>query len=94
MEQYDDMTNNELTLKEHYAVLVKMCEALEENPDNDFAIAAFTDAAYNLAKAKCYDLFPDDLLADDECCLNAAKTPKEGFTITAVNEEDNFNVVQ
>ena len=79
----DNTTELNLTLKEYYDILSAMCDKLEENPDDDIAIAAFTDAAYNLGKAKCGHLFPDDLLA-----VNAAKTPDEGATITAVKEED------
>lgn len=79
----EDYTNEvELTLKEYYDILSAMCDKLEENPDDDVAIAAFTDAAYHIGKAKCGHLFPDDLLA-----VNAAKTPDEGATITAVKEE-------
>ena len=73
----------ELTLKEYYDILSAMCDKLEENPDDDVAIAAFTDAAYHLGKAKCGHLFPTDLLA-----VNAAKTPQEGTVVTAVKEED------
>ena len=79
----DNTMELNLTLKEYYDILSSMCDKLEENPDDDIAIAAFTDAAYHLAKAKCGYLFPDDLLA-----VNAAKTPDEGATITAVKEED------
>lgn len=79
----EDYTNEvELTLKEYYDILSAMCDKLEENPDDDVAVAAFTDAAYHIGKAKCGHLFPDDLLA-----VNAAKTPDEGATITAVKEE-------
>ena len=79
----EDYTNEvELTLKEYYDILSAMCDKLEENPDDDVAIAAFTDAAYHIGKAKCGHLFPDDLLE-----VNAAKTPDEGTTITAVKEE-------
>ena len=76
----------ELTLKEYYYVMVAMCEKLEENPDDDVAIAAFVDAAYHLAKANCGYLFPEDLLANDEMSVNAAKTPDEIVTLTAVYE--------
>lgn len=75
------MMEVELTLKEYYGILVRMCERCEQDPDDDFAIAAFTDAAWHLAKANCGHLFPDDLLYD-----NAAKTPAEGTIITAVKE--------
>ena len=83
----DNMMELELTLKEYYDILAAMCDKLEENPDDDTAIAAFTDAAYHLGKAKCTHLFPDDLLASDEAKVNAAKTPVEGLTVTAVAEE-------
>lgn len=73
--------SSKLTLKEYYDILAAMCEKLEENPDDDVAIAAFTDAAYHLAKAKCGYLFPTDMLE-----MNAAKTPAQGQTITAVKE--------
>jgi hypothetical protein len=78
-----DNYETELTLKEYYDILSAMCDKLEENPDDDIAIAAFTDAAYNLGKAKCGHLFPDDLLE-----FNAAKTPDEGVIVTSVKEED------
>lgn len=81
MEDY--MNEVELTLKEYYEILSAMCDKLEENPEDDIAIAAFTDAAYHLAKANCAHLFPDDLLA-----VNAAKTPEEGVMITAVKEDE------
>lgn len=83
-----DLQEDELSLREYYAILVKMCNELEEDPDNDFAIAAFTDAAWHLAKANCIDIFPIDVL-----CVNAAKTPDEGQILTAVQEVD-CNVVQ
>lgn len=79
----DNTMELNLTLKEYYDILSAMCDKLEENPDDDIAIAAFTDAAYNLGKARCGYLFPADLLA-----VNAAKTPDEGTTVTAVKEED------
>lgn len=75
--------STELTLKEYYDILAAMCTKLEDNPDDDVAIAAFTDAAYHLGKANCGHLFPTDLLA-----VNAAKTPEEGCVVTAVKEED------
>ena len=78
----------ELTLKEYYGIMVNMCERLENNPDDEVAVNAFVDAAYHLAKAKCHNLFPDDLLGDDVMLLNAAKTPQERMTITAVLEDD------
>ena len=83
----DNMMELELTLKEYYDIMVAMCDKLEENPDDDVAIAAFVDAAYHLAKANCGHFFPTDLLASDCAKENAAKTPKEGTTITAVLEE-------
>ena len=80
---YMDNNTEELSLREYYAILVKMCNVLEEDPDNDFAICAFTDAAWHLAKADCGDLFPTDMLF-----LNAAKTPKEGNIVTSVKEDE------
>lgn len=79
----DNTMELELTLKEYYDILAAMCVKLEENPDDDVAIAAFTDAAYHLGKANCGHLFPTDVLT-----YNAAKTPNEGAVITAVKEED------
>lgn len=76
----------ELTLKEYYEIMQTMCDKLEENPDDDVAVAAFVDAAYHLAKANCGHLFPEDLLATDETAVNAAKTPEESVTVTAVYE--------
>lgn len=78
----------EFTLKEYYDILAAMCVKLEENPDDDIAIAAFTDAAYHLGKANCGHLFPADLLASDIISDNAAKTPKDGMTITSVKEDE------
>ena len=78
-----DNYETELTLKEYYDILSAMCDKIEENPDDDIAIAAFTDAAYHLGKANCGHFFPDDLLE-----LNAAKTPDEGVIVTSVKEED------
>ena len=83
-----EMEDTELSLREYYGILVKACNSLEEDPDNDFAVAAFTDAAWHLAKADCGHLFPEDML-----CVNAAKTPKEGEILTAVQEVEH-NVVQ
>lgn len=77
----------ELTFKEYYDILAAMCVKLEENPDDDIAIAAFTDAAYHLGKANCGHLFPADMLATDYTNVNAAKTPDEGMTVTAVMED-------
>lgn len=73
----------ELSLREWYAILVKACNELEEDPDNDFSVAMFTDAAWHLAKADCGDLFPTDVLT-----VNAARTPMEGTIITAVKEDE------
>ena len=73
----------ELTLKEYYEILSSMCDKLEDNPDDDVAIAAFTDAAYHIGKAKCGYLFADESLS-----MNAAKTPKDGIIVTSVKEED------
>lgn len=73
----------ELTLKEYYEILSSMCDKLEDNPDDDVAIAAFTDAAYHIGKAKCGHLFTDESLS-----MNAAKTPKDGIIVTSVKEED------
>lgn len=83
-----EMEDTELSLREYYGILVKACNSLEEDPDNDFAVAAFTDAAWHLAKADCGHLFPEDVLS-----VNAARTPDEGETLTAV-KEDEYNVVQ
>lgn len=77
----DNEQTEELSLREYYAILVKMCDILEEDPDNDFAVSAFTDAAWHLAKADCGDLFPNTTLF-----VNAAKTPEEGTIITSVVE--------
>ena len=79
----DSTMEVELTLKEYYNILSAMCDKLEENPDDDTAIAAFADAAYHIGKSKCGHLFPDDMLT-----VNAAKTPGEGTVITAVKEDD------
>lgn len=78
----DNMIELELTLREYYDIMVAMCDKLEDDPDDDVAIAAFVDAAYHLAKSNCGHFFPEDMLA-----VNAAKTPKEGTTITAVTED-------
>ena len=90
MENMD--TNIEFTLKEYYGILANMCAILEQDPDNDTALTAFADAAYNLGKANCGYLFPDDLYASDIISDNAAKTPADGCVITSVKEEDD-NVV-
>lgn len=79
----DNTMEFELSLKEYYDILAAMCNKLEENPDDDVAIAAFTDAAYHIGKANCGHLFPTDVLT-----VNAAKTPKEGTVVTAVKEEN------
>lgn len=79
----NQINSKELTLREYYNILVTMCNALEQDPENDAAIDGFVDAAYHLAKADCGHLFPEDLLH-----VNAAKTPDEGVIITAVKEED------
>lgn len=76
------------TVKEYYDILVSMCAALEEDPDNDFALRAFADAAYNLAKANCGHWFPEDLYVEDTLSDNAATTPSEGVVVTSVLEDD------
>ena len=83
----EQIYNNDFTLREYYDILVKMCETLETDPDNDVAVSAFVDAAYNLAKAKCGHLFPQDMLPEDALYLNASVAPNEGCTITAVKED-------
>lgn len=85
-------TNIEFSLKEYYGILSNMCTVLEQDPENDIALAAFVDAAYNLGKANCSFLFPDELYASDIVSDNAAKTPAEGSVITSV-KEDNIDVV-
>lgn len=81
-----------LSLKEYYDILSAMCDQLEKNPDDDTAIAAFTDAAYHIGKAKCGYLFPTDLLATDALSANAAKTPVDDMTLTSVLEDDEHAV--
>lgn len=83
----------ELTIKEYYTILVDTCNQLEIDPDDDIAIAQFTDAAYHLAKANCAYLFPDGLMATDNLSTGAYKTPEEGVKITSVLEDDN-HVIQ
>lgn len=88
----DNTMELELTLKEYYDILAAMCVKLEENPDDDIAIAAFIDAAYHLGKANCGHLFPTDLLASDTLAANAARTPVEGVTVTSVQEDDEYAI--
>lgn len=82
----------EFSLKEYYDILAAMCVKLEEDPDDEIAIAAFTDAAYNIGKANCGHLFPEDLYASDLLTVNAAATPENGNIVTSVQEDDT-NVV-